>query len=444
LAANGIRPAFQSIRLTGVTTQPASRLEAAGTIFALGKDFAGVTETRQPRIPLDHEMIFLGHGINAPEFQWNDYQGISVKDKIAVVFTNEPSSPDPKFFDGRALTYYGRWSYKFEQAARMGAAGVLIIHTRPTAGYDWDVVRSGWGGEQPQAVSTVLKFAGWLQQDAGAKLLALAGHDIEPLLKRAGSRGFRPIPLKLNLKGVIESKFRPIETRNVAGWIPGADPQSGGVIYTAHWDHLGVEGAAIYNGAVDNATGCAMLLEMARLWNATEPKPRRGALFLFTAAEEAGLLGSESYLLDPIIPLGKTSLVLNFDSFYPFGRTRDLVLTGAEKTRYWPDIQWLASQYSFGITPDAKPEQGYFFRSDHFPFHKAGIPAFSVNQGATFVARDAEKQILLREYAEKHYHQPADDYSPDWDFSAMEEIARFGLRLGQLAANATASAPGRK
>jgi len=466
LAAAGAKPAvngswFQAVALTGVATQSSSKLTVAGRSqsveLSFPGDFVGQTQMRKPQASLDGEMVFVGHGITAPEFQWDDYRGIDVKGKIVVVFTNEPPSKDPGFFGGPALTYYGRWSYKFQQAARKGAAAVLIIHTDATAGYGWEVVRNSWGREEAQAAETALVFAGWLNQEAGARLLGPGGYKLEDLLARAGTRGFRAMPLGLKLHGTIESKFRAIPVRNVAGIAPGSDPNlaSEAVLFTAHWDHLGIDKAAkgdgIYNGAVDNATGCAILLEMARAWAALEPRPRRSAMFLFTAAEEAGLLGAEYYVANPVVALNRTALVLNFDSFYPFGRTSDVVVNGAERTTFWGQVQSIALRSSLTIAPDPRPEQGSFFRSDHFPFAQAGVAAFSVNEGTAFLADGDSKRARLREYQSSHYHQPSDEYRADWDFSGMEEMSRFGMALGLAAANADkrvewvkTAAPGQK
>jgi Zn-dependent M28 family amino/carboxypeptidase len=462
LAVAGAKPPFngswyQPVALTGVAMQASSKLTVQSLEFRFPGDFVGQTQLRKPQVSLEGDLVFVGHGITAPEYQWDDYRGIDVKGKIVVVFTNEPPSKDPKFFEGPALTYYGRWSYKFEQAARKGAAAVLILHTDATAGYGWDVVRNSWGREEAQAAESGLVFAGWLKQEAGARLLALAGHKLEHLLAKADTRGFRAMPLGLKLNGTLESQFRAIPVRNVAGIVPGSDPNlaAEAVLLTAHWDHLGIDksakGDGIYNGAVDNASGCAMLLEMARAWAALDPRPRRSAMFLFTAAEEAGLLGAEYYVAHPVVALNRTALVLNFDSFYPFGRTSDVVVNGAERTTFWAQVQSIASRYWLTIAPDPRPEQGSFFRSDHFPFAKAGVAAFSVNAGTAYLADGEAKRARLLEYQKAHYHQPSDEYRADWDFSGMEEMSRFGMALGLAAANADkrvewvkTAAPGQK
>ena len=452
LAIAGAKPAgvggtwFQPVPLVGVQTQPGARVKAGSQELRWLVDVVGSAQTQVAAQEFDSEAVFVGHGITAPEFGWDDYAGVDVRGKVVVMFTNEPPSEDAAFFGGRALTYYGRWTYKYEQALRRGAAGAVILHTTPTAGYGWEVVRNSWGREDfaVKREGEALAFAGWLSQEAGAKLAAEAGKSLEEMLRLADTRGFKAFPLGLRIGGRLESKIREIGTRNVAGMVRGSDEQAGSeaVIYSAHWDHLGraaqpMGGSAdsIYNGAVDNATGCAMLLEMARAWAEAKVKPRRSALFLFMAAEESGLRGAEYYVAKPLVPLANTSLVLNFDSFYPFGRMKDVVLVGAERTTFWPQIQDVAARFEVTISPDPRPEQGSFFRSDHFPFAKAGTPAFSVNGGSTFVANAEESVAKLKEYGARHYHQPSDEYHDDWDFSNMEYLAQFGVALGQAAAN---------
>lgn len=441
---------FQQVPLVGVTTQPNATLAAVGAnqtvTFHWLDDFVGVNELQQSKDQFEAEAVFVGHGIVAPEFRWDDFKGVDVKGKVLVLFTNEPPSDDPKFFGGRALTYYGRWTYKYEEAARHGAKAVLIIHTTPTAGYGYDVVRSSWGKEDPQlklaAGQSALAFAGWLSEDAGAKLAAMAGKTVDTLLSAANSPDFRPIPLGIRIRADIPSKIRQIQSRNVIAMIPGSDPnlRSQAVMFTAHWDHLGigpaVNGDSIYNGAVDNATGCGMLIEMARAWANVNPKPRRSALFAAVTAEEAGLRGSEYYSEHPIIPLSKTALDLNFDAFYPFGRTNDVSVVGAERTTAWLVVEQAARQMNVVIKPDAQPEQGHYYRSDHFSLAHAGVPAFSIDLGTDYPGKPAEYgQKIFEEYNDKHYHQPSDEYHEDWNFDGMVEAAQFGLLIGEAVAN---------
>lgn len=455
-ASAGAKPAgengtyFQRVPMVGAATEPAATLSAAGNSQSLSfrwlDDYVGVSELQQTTDEFDAEAIFVGHGIVAPEFQWDDFKGVDVKGKVLVLFTNEPPSSDPKFFGGRALTYYGRWTYKYEEAARHGAKAVFIIHTTPTAGYGWEVVRSSWSGEDPQlklpAGRPALAFAGWFSQDAGQKLVAMAGKKVDDLLQAANSRDFRPIPLGIRIRGNTPTKIRPIESRNVVATIPGSDAKlrSEAVVFTAHWDHLGVgpavNGDSIYNGAVDNATGCAILIELARAWAALAAKPRRSAVFVAVTAEEAGLRGSEYYADHPVLPLGKTALNLNFDAFPPFGRTKDIEVTGAERTTVWEVVQEAARRMNIAIKPDAHPEQGHFYRSDHFALAHAGVPAFSINLGTDYEGKPpGYGEKVFEEYNAKHYHQPSDEYHDDWNFGGMEEVAHFAIQIATTVAN---------
>ena len=455
--AMGAKPAgdngtfYQKVPLVGVEPQPDTQLAATaqGATVTLKwlEDFIGTNERQQPEAAIDAEAVFVGHGIVAPEFGWDDFKDADVRGKILVLFTNEPDSNDPKFFGGKALTYYGRWSYKYEEALRKGALGAIIIHTTPTAGYGWEVVRNSWGREESYVRvapgEPALALAAWVTSEAGGRILALAGHTVPELLKASQARGFHPIPLGIRFHGKMVSKVRQQETRNVVAQIPGSDParRSEAVMFSAHWDHLGigtpVNGDAIYNGAVDNATGCAILLEIARDWAGLEQKPRRTAIFLSVTAEESGLRGSEYYAAHPVVAADKTALALNFDAFQPQGRTRDVEVSGAERTTLWPLVEEAARRMGFEIKPEAHPEQGHYYRSDHFSFARAGIPAFSISQGTEFLGKPADfGEKLFEEFNAKHYHQPSDEFHEEWDFSGLEQIARFATLIGIDAANA--------
>lgn len=456
LALAGARPAgengtyFQRVPLVGIETAPGATLSAAvsgkGVEFKWADDFVGVSTLQRPDVRFEGEAIFVGHGITAPEFKWDDFKGVDVTNKILILFTNEPPSTDPKFFDARALTYYGRWTYKFEEALRRGARGAIIIHTTPTASYGWDVVRSSWGRETPYvklaANEKALSLQAWVTADAGNKLLGLANHTVDELLAAANKPDFKPIPLGIRIRGHMPSKIRELETRNVAAIIPGSDPKlkDEAVIYSAHWDHLGVgeavKGDSIYNGAIDNATGCAILLELARVWGSMPRKPKRSALFLAVTAEEGGLRGSEFYATHPLVPTAKTSIALNYDGLNPWGKARDVVLTGAERTTAQPLAQQLARRVGLEIAPDASPEAGHYFRSDHFSFAKVGIPAFSIGGATEFAGKPAGYGKQKHdEYNERDYHQPSDEFRADWDFTALEQAAHFGFLLGLDVAN---------
>jgi Zn-dependent M28 family amino/carboxypeptidase len=458
-ALSGLKPAgdnhtfFQRVPLVGTAIQPSAKLSASGggkeISFRWEDDFVGSAEQQKTNTSFDAEAIFVGHGIVAPEFQWDDYKGVDVKGKVVVLFTNEPTSDDPKFFGGKALTYYGRWTYKYEEALRHGALACIIIHTTPTAGYGWDVVRGSWGRESPYVKlapgEQALALAAWVTQDAGNKLLGMAGKTVDEMLKAIESRDFHPIPLGVRIHATLPAKVRDIESRNVAGLVEGSDPKlkSEVVIYTAHWDHLGigkpVNGDSIYNGAVDNATGCGVLLELGRAWAAMPHKPKRSALFLAVTAEEGGLRGSEYYAAHPIFPTGKTVVDINYDALYPFGRTKDVAVGGAERTTFYPVVEAVAKRMNLTIKEEGHPEQGHYYRSDHFSMARVGIPAFSVSMGTEYVGKPAGfSEKMFDDYNDKHYHAPSDEYREDWDFAGMEQMAQFGFLVGLDAANLSA------
>jgi Zn-dependent M28 family amino/carboxypeptidase len=455
LQAEGVKPGgdngayFQRVPLVGVTTLHTATLTIAAkrgrSVLHYARDFVGAPQAQTPHDNFNAEAVFVGHGIAAPEYGWDDYKGVDVKGKVVVFFTNEPPSNDPRFFGGRALTYYGRWTYKFEEATRRGAVAALIIHTTPTAGYGWGVVRSSGSGEHSEEKlnpgQRALKFAGWVTQNAGEKLIASTGKTVDQLLALANQKSFRPMPLG-RITGRIPVKLRQIESRNVIGRVEGSDPSLApqAVIFTAHWDHFGigvpVNGDRIYNGAVDNATGCGMVLDIARVWAALPKKPKRSALFLFVTAEESGLLGSDYYGKHPVVPAGKTALDINFDAFFPFGKTRDVSVTGAERTTLWPMIQRDAKAMNLEIKPDSEPEQGHYYRSDHFSLARVGVPAFSISAGTEYLGKPADfGSMAFEQYNNEHYHQPSDEYRDDWNFGSMVQMAEFGLRLGMDTAN---------
>lgn len=452
-AAAGLEPAgenrsfFQRVPLKQVEvaappTLTFARTGQAPVSLAWLEEFTGHSQLQETTVNLDAELVFVGHGIRAPEFKWDDYAGADVRGKVVVLFTNEPPSEDPKFFGGPALTYYGRWTYKYEEALRQGAAGVLIVHTDRTAGYGYHVVKAN-GRPQPQVGratgAAALAFAGWIHQSAGEKLFQMAGSSVEAMLKRADTRGFKAAPLGVRLKLGMSYKVTDMETYNVAGRVEGTDKAAEAVVFSAHWDHLGIgdplDGDAIYNGALDNATGCAMLIEMARAWALMEPKPRRTAIFLAVTAEESGLLGSEYFAQHPLVPAERIAGAFNFDSFSPLGRVKDAVLIGAERLPFFGLIQNVAERHQLTLKPDPRPEQGSYFRSDHFSFAKAGIPAVSVGMGSDRVAPLSPEMQAVAKRLQGVYHQPTDQYTEDWDFAGMEQFARFGFTLGLDVAN---------
>jgi Zn-dependent M28 family amino/carboxypeptidase len=454
-ALYGLAPAgdngtyLQKVALVGVTTlaeKTAFALAPAGAEamkLAHGDDFVVSNQTQKSVSDIDADMVFVGYGISAPEFNWDDYKGVDLRGKVLLMLVNEPPSTDARFFKGPALTYYGRWTYKYEEAARRGAVGALLVHKTEMASYGWDVVRNSWSGERSylKAEGPLLQAASWIQLEVARKALAAAGKDLDQLMESAQSGDFRPVPLALKLKAHVESKVRPSESSNVLARLSGSDPKlkAEAIIYTAHYDHLGVRpgvaGDNIYNGAEDNATGCGVLLELARAFATAAQKPRRSILFAAVTAEEQGLLGSEYLGLHPPVPAASIVLNLNFDNIPPLGEPEHVEVAGSERTTFYPVVEATAKGSGFQIMPDSNPGAGYFYRSDHFSMARVGVPAFSVNVGQKFKGHTLEwGQQQDKEYTAKRYHQPGDEYRPEMDFASSRAIARFGFVLGWKAA----------
>jgi Zn-dependent M28 family amino/carboxypeptidase len=453
----GVMPAgdqgtyFQQVNFFGVTTDPKQTSFAfvpkSGPEIALkfADDYVANDQTHSQKSQIDAPLVYVGYGINAPEYKWDDYKGVDVKGKVLLMLVNEPPSDDPNFFKGRALTYYGRWTYKYEEAARRGAVGVVLIHKTEMASYGWEVVRNSWGGESSllrDDKDPKLKSAGWIQLEVARKLARAAGTDLDKMLQDANSRGFKPVELPVRVKETIVSKVRAFASRNVLGQVKGSDGKAAqqAILYTAHYDHLGIHadepGDNIYNGAADNATGCGILLELARVLSAADEKPRRTVFFAAVTAEEQGLLGSKYLGQHPPIPAQDISLDLNYDDIQPLGDPQELVVSGAERTSVYPLVEKVAKDFAMAIKPDNRPEAGHYYRSDHFSLARVGIPAFSVNEGALFKGHDlAWGEEKERDYVAHRYHQPSDEYREDMDFSADAKLARFGLVLGWQAAN---------
>jgi len=407
-----------------------------------GTDVVTKDQTGQAAAEVDAPIVFVGYGIDAPEYKWNDYAGVDLKGKIALVIVNEPPSDDAKFFKGKALTYYGRWTYKYEEAARRGAVGVLVIHRTDLASYGWDVVRNSQAIEKSYLngdPSATLRAASWIQHDVAQKLLTLAGlGDLDRAIDAAGKPGFRAVELPVKLKGHVESRVRRYDSTNVVGRVTGADASGQAVLYTAHYDHLGIDpdakGDNIYNGAADNATGCGVLLELAQAFAQSSVKPPHSMYFAAVTAEEQGLLGSEYLGMHPPVPAGQIALDLNFDMILPIGVPRSVNLGGAERIDFWPKVQAVAKAFDLEILPDPRPMAGTYYRSDHFSLARVGIPSFSVDQGDLFEGHDlAWGQAQSADFEDKHYHQPSDEYHADWDFRGNAKLARFGFVLGWLA-----------
>ncbi len=456
-ALDGLKPAgdngtyMQKVPMVGITSMPEttfSFVPAKGPARELKplSEYVATDETQQPESNVNAEIVYVGYGIQAPEYQWDDYKGADVKGKVLLMLVNEPSSDDPKFFKGKALTYYGRWTYKYEQAARQGAVGAILIHKTDMASYPWEVVRNSDSGEKSYLKldgSPKLKVTSWIHLDAAKALAAMAGLDLDKMMADARSRDFRPVTLPVKLQAHMVSKVRPFESNNVIAMLPGADAKlkAEAVMYTAHYDHLGIRpempGDNIYNGADDNATGCGILLEMAHAYAMAAQRPRRSILFASVTAEEQGLLGSEYLGKHPPLPAGKIALDLNYDDIPPLGSPEEVEVSGSERTTFYPMVQALAQEFRLAIRPDSHPEAGHYYRSDHFSLARVGIPAFSINEGVKYKGHDAAWGLQqANEYTEKHYHQPSDEYHPESDFTGDAVMARFGFALGWEAASA--------
>ncbi|MFN8004400.1 MAG: M28 family metallopeptidase [Acidobacteriota bacterium] len=456
--ALGLEPAtadrtyFQQVQMIGSRPDPANKLviKSGGgdAEFKFGDEFVAGTDQEQTEVPVSGEIVFVGHGITAPEANWDDYRGIDVRGKIVLVMVNDPpaTATEPSLFGGKALTYYGRWTYKYEEAARHGAAGAILIHTTESAGYGWQVVRNSWGAERfgllPDGNTPTLKLKSWVTDDVARRIVQMGGQNLDQLRQAAKVRGFKAVPLQARVDMTLRTQVQRLTSPNVVGLYRGIDPtlKNEFVVFSAHWDHLGIRpdqaGDNIYNGAVDNATGIAGILAIAKSFTALNIKPRRSILFIATTAEEQGLLGAEYYARNPLVPLKDTIANINLDSMNVLGATTDIAPLGADRSTLGKVIEEVAKENSVTISPDSRPEQGSFYRSDHFPFAKAGIPAVNFEPGNKFVGHSekwGEEQFA--DYNEHRYHQPADEYSPNWDFSGMVQQARLAFLIGLRVAN---------
>jgi Zn-dependent M28 family amino/carboxypeptidase len=411
------------------------------------RDFIAASGVQQPRAAIENaELVFVGYGIQAPEFHWDDYKGVNLKGKVLVMMNNDPDW-DPNLFAGKRRLYYGRWDYKYESAARQGAAGAIIIHTTPSAGYPWQVVQSSWGGklfELPADSSPRIQVKAWATEDATRRLVKAAGFDLDKLVAAARSPDFRPVPLGIRTSITLANELSRTQTANVLGLLPGSDPALSRevVIYSAHHDHLGVgepdaTGDRIYNGAVDNASGCAQLLAIARAFAALPTKPRRSILMLFVAGEEQGLLGSQYYTLHPTFPSGRIAVDINYDGGNIWGKTRDVTSIGLGKSSVDRFAETAAAYQGRSVQPDAFPDRGHFYRSDQFSFAKIGVPALYMDHGVDFIGKPAEWGRQQEEQWEaQHYHQPSDQLDSSWNFDGMVEDAQLGFFAGWLIAQA--------
>jgi len=395
----------------------------------------------------DAGLVFVGYGIQAPEYHWDDFKGMDLKGKVLLMLNNDPDW-DPKLFAGKKRLYYGRWTYKYESAARQGAAGAIIIHTTPSAGYPWQVVQSSWSGTQfslPQEGEPHVQVQAWVTEDAARRLVTAGGKDLDKLIAAARSRNFKPVPLAVSTSMTFTNEVSHQQTANVVGLLPGSDPRlkSQVVVYSAHHDHLGIgapdaSGDRIYHGAVDNASGCAQVLAIAHSFAALAQKPRRSILVVFTAAEEQGLLGSMYYALHPTVPAGKIAADINLDGGNIFGRTRDVTLITSGSSSLDQVVEAVAATQGRVVKPDQFPDRGYPYRADQFSFSKAaGVPAIYLDDGTDFIGRPPEwGRQQIEHWEETHYHQPSDRLDGSWNFDGMIEDARLDFLAGWLVSQA--------
>jgi len=439
---------LQAVPMKQITADPNTELDVSGGTaplkFAYGIDMVVSSPRTDATVSLkDSPLVFVGYGVVAPEYKWNDYAGLDVKGKTVVVLVNDPGHADPKLFDGKAMTYYGRWTYKYEEAARQGAAGILIVHDAEPAGYPWEVVRGSWTGPleelQPARGAYALAIQGWVTHDSAEKIFTAAGLKFDDLAKAAGRPGFKAVPLKLDAGLTLHDAVKDIVSHNVVGLVKGSRHPDDVVIYTAHWDHLGMRAGAdgkteVFHGAIDNGSGIAGLLEIARL--TVKSKPQRSVLFMATTSEEQGLLGAAYYVAHPLFPLAHTVADLNMDVLDTFGRTRDVTVRGRFMSGVDEVLQDQAKSLGLAVEQDSDPAKGMYFRADHFEFAKGGVPALSIALGTDYVGHPADwGQQQHQGYTSNRYHKPADVYDPNWDLAGMLQQLDVMYLTGQALAD---------
>lgn len=440
---------FQNAEMVETNLDPAAsylRLDLNGEVrdLAYKSEAVWFTKRIQPEVAFDaSDVVFVGYGIVAPEYGWNDFEGVDVKGKTIIILVNDPgyATKDPALFNGNAMTYYGRWTYKFEEAARQGAAAALVVHDTAPAAYGWNVVEGSNSGPQidlrrnDDGMSRAM-VEGWIQKDVARAILSAAGEDLDGLMERAKTRGFRAVPLSgVKASAKIAQSIKRSSDANVIGVLRGAQAPDEYVLYMAHWDHLGVNTSddgedRIYNGAVDNATGVASILEIAEKF-AAGPRPRRSVLFAAVTAEESGLLGSAYMAENPPVPLKNIAGGINIDGVLPLPPTKDMIVVGYDASDLQDILNDVAGQNGKYLRPDAEPEKGYFYRSDHISFAKKGVPMIYADAGFDLVdGGEAAGKAFGDEYTAKHYHQPSDEYSPDWDLSGMAQSMNILYGVG--------------
>lgn len=447
---------FQDVPMVEITADPDTKLTVAkkkagappAAAFAFGNEFVAATMRVVPEASLKKsEMVFVGYGIVAPEYNWNDYQGLDVKGKTVVMLINDPGfvTNDPAFFEGKTMTYYGRWTYKYEEAARQGAEGALIIHETEPAAYGWGVVQKGWSGPRFSLVNKDNNLSrcaaeGWLQLETTRKIFEMAGLKFDELKNAAAKPGFKAVPLGLEASVVLKNSIRQSVSKNVIALLPGKTRPDETIIYVSHWDHFGLdpklEGDKIFNGAKDNATGTAGLIELGRAFKKLKTPPARSVVFLSVTGEEQGLIGSGYYAANPIYPPTKTAAVINMDSLNVYGKMKDVTVVGYGKSELDAYVEAAAKEQSRIVRPDPTPEKGGYFRSDHFPFAKQGIPAIYVGSGIDSVEHGEEwTRKKADQYTAENYHKPSDEFDPSWDFSGAVEDLQLVFKVGYALSN---------
>lgn len=457
----GLRPGngdsyFQDVPLVSLTADRAMTLTVRGRgratpiTFRFPEDFVAFTNRVQERVGVTNsELVFVGYGVVAPEVGWNDYQGVDVRGKTVVILVNDPdfATGDTTLFKGRAMTYYGRWTYKYEEAARQGAAGALVVHETEPAGYPWEVVTGSWSGarfglEAPDNNMSRTAVEGWITRETAQRIFAEAGVSYDSLKTLAAQRGFRPVSLPLAATTQLRNTIRRSRSKNVIAVLPGTSRPDEYVIYLAHWDHLGrnpaLQGDQIFNGAVDNATGTAGLLELAAAFAATTPPPARSVAFLAVTAEEQGLLGSAYYAQNPVFPLAQTVAAINMDGLNVDGRMRDITVIGYGNSELDDYLAQAARGQRRVLRPDPEPEKGFYYRSDHFELAKVGVPALYADAGIDHVERGEAYALEQRDrYTTERYHKPADEFDPAWDLTGAVDDLQLLFQVGYRLANET-------
>jgi len=450
-APSGSPQFLQTVELVGITADSETsqlsfqrREEASSLELEQGRDFVTRTTIPEEVVDISGGVVFAGYGIDAPEEGWNDFGDVDVTGKILLVLPGEPPTEDLDRFGGEAMTYYGRWTSKIEEGARRGAAGVLLIHDPETAGYTWDVLKGRTGERLQKTDRSVLPprapLQGWISGDAAARVVQTAGFDLEQLEAAAARDDFNATALDIIATAHLDNTIRRVTSYNVVGVVEGSDPEHAEehIIFVAHWDHLGVgeevDGDAIYNGAIDNAIGTAAMLEVAEAWASVDPAPRRSAVFVASTAEESGFLGVVSYIENPVMPLSKALAAINIDGVNVWGPTEDVRIVGTGLTTLEDDLAAVLEKEGRKLSPDPAPEEGNFFRSDHFPFAQAGIPALCVRPGMTFVGKpDGFGEEIWSGYYSNHYHRPSDEFDESWDFDStaldVEVMLDVALRI---------------